>query len=94
MPLIVGGGIRDPQAAKAAIEAGADIIVTGTIVERDPKKTRGNNRCSEAFTIENFDYPPKVYCYIHSVVYLYVTSVSCPGWRSTCHFIRFPGSSE
>ena len=33
IPLIVGGGIRDANAAKTASEAGADIIVTGTIVE-------------------------------------------------------------
>ncbi len=36
VPLIVGGGIRDPAQAKAALEAGADVIVTGTIAERDP----------------------------------------------------------
>lgn len=36
--LIVGGGIRTPDAAKAALKAGADIIVTGTIIEKDPMK--------------------------------------------------------
>lgn len=49
--VIVGGGIRNPDTAKKLAEAGADIIVTGTIVEKDPelatriieaiKKTRG-----------------------------------------------------
>lgn len=34
VPLIVGGGIRTPEAATAAREAGADIIVTGTFVEQ------------------------------------------------------------
>jgi phosphoglycerol geranylgeranyltransferase len=34
IPLIVGGGIRTPEAAKAARKAGADAIVTGTFVER------------------------------------------------------------
>ena len=34
IPLIVGGGIRTPEAATAAREAGADIIVTGTFVEQ------------------------------------------------------------
>lgn len=34
--VIVGGGIRDPETARRLVEAGADIIVTGTIVERDP----------------------------------------------------------
>ena len=33
IPVVVGGGIRTPEAAKAAIHAGADIVVTGTIVE-------------------------------------------------------------
>ncbi|MCW4048584.1 MAG: geranylgeranylglyceryl/heptaprenylglyceryl phosphate synthase [Candidatus Bathyarchaeota archaeon] len=33
--LIVGGGIRNPEAAKAASVAGADIIVTGTLVEEE-----------------------------------------------------------
>jgi phosphoglycerol geranylgeranyltransferase len=41
IPLIVGGGIRDPAAAQAAIVAGADIIVTGTIAERDPDALKG-----------------------------------------------------
>lgn len=33
VPVIVGGGIRTPEAAKAARDAGADAIVTGTFVE-------------------------------------------------------------
>ncbi len=33
IPLIVGGGIRTPEAAKAARKAGANAIVTGTFVE-------------------------------------------------------------
>lgn len=33
LPLIVGGGIKDPDTAREAARAGADIIVTGTIVE-------------------------------------------------------------
>jgi phosphoglycerol geranylgeranyltransferase len=32
-PLIVGGGIRDGDSAKVAVEAGADIVVTGNLVE-------------------------------------------------------------
>ncbi len=35
IPLIVGGGIHTPQAAKAAVAAGADIIVNGTTAEKD-----------------------------------------------------------
>ncbi len=33
VPLVVGGGIRDGPAARAAVESGANIIVTGTLVE-------------------------------------------------------------
>ena len=31
--LIVGGGIKTPDSASKAVEAGADIVVTGTLVE-------------------------------------------------------------
>ncbi len=33
IPVIVGGGIRKPEQAKRLKEAGADIIVTGTVIE-------------------------------------------------------------
>lgn len=36
VPLIVGGGIRNPGSALEAIQAGADLIVVGTASERDP----------------------------------------------------------
>ena len=36
--LIVGGGIRDPETARAMIESGADGIVIGTILEKEPEK--------------------------------------------------------
>jgi len=36
VPLIVGGGIRTPESARASVEAGADIIVVGNILEKDP----------------------------------------------------------
>ncbi len=36
VPLIVGGGIRTPEKARTAVEAGADIIVVGNILEKDP----------------------------------------------------------
>jgi len=38
VPLIVGGGIRSAGQARRIAEAGADVIVTGTIVERDISK--------------------------------------------------------
>src|SRR3990172_2355897 len=34
VPLLAGGGIRTPAAARSMARAGADILVTGTIVER------------------------------------------------------------
>jgi phosphoglycerol geranylgeranyltransferase len=34
--LIVGGGIRDSTIAKELVDAGADILVIGTLLERDP----------------------------------------------------------
>lgn len=33
VPLIVGGGIKDEKSALSALNAGADVIVTGTLVE-------------------------------------------------------------
>ncbi|ASI98979.1 geranylgeranylglyceryl/heptaprenylglyceryl phosphate synthase [Thermococcus celer] len=34
VPLIVGGGIRTGEEARRAVEAGADIVVTGTAIEK------------------------------------------------------------
>lgn len=36
VPLIVGGGIRTPEKVAANLQAGADLIVVGNIVEQDP----------------------------------------------------------
>jgi phosphoglycerol geranylgeranyltransferase len=36
LPLIVGGGINTTQKALAALEAGADMIVIGNAIEKDP----------------------------------------------------------
>ena len=33
IPVIVGGGIRDPQSAREKVDAGASFIVTGTVME-------------------------------------------------------------
>lgn len=40
MVVIVGGGIGSPETARELLEAGADAIVTGTLVEKDPEKAR------------------------------------------------------
>jgi len=36
IPLIVGGGIRTPEKAAANAKAGADVIVVGNAIEKDP----------------------------------------------------------
>ena len=35
IPVIVGGGIRSPQEARAKVEAGATFIVTGNVYDDD-----------------------------------------------------------
>jgi putative glycerol-1-phosphate prenyltransferase len=35
-PLIIGGGITDPEKAYRNCKAGADIIVVGNAIEKDP----------------------------------------------------------
>ena len=34
IPLIVGGGIKDAKTAKEKVNAGADVVVTGTTLEK------------------------------------------------------------
>ncbi|MCB9183357.1 MAG: geranylgeranylglyceryl/heptaprenylglyceryl phosphate synthase [Flavobacteriales bacterium] len=36
LPIIVGGGIRDGETARALCDAGADLVVVGTAFEEDP----------------------------------------------------------
>lgn len=36
IPVIVGGGIKSPNDAAAAVRAGASAVVTGTVYEKDP----------------------------------------------------------
>ncbi len=37
IPLIVGGGIKTPNDVKIAVNAGADIIVVGNVIEQNPE---------------------------------------------------------
>ncbi|MBR9919950.1 MAG: geranylgeranylglyceryl/heptaprenylglyceryl phosphate synthase [Bacteroidetes bacterium] len=37
VPLIVGGGIKTPEKVKANVDAGADLIVVGDAIEKDPE---------------------------------------------------------
>ncbi len=36
LPLIVGGGMKDSRSVRSAFEAGADLIVIGNAIEKDP----------------------------------------------------------
>lgn len=36
VPIILGGGISHPEKAREAVRAGADVVVTGTMVEKEP----------------------------------------------------------
>lgn len=40
LPVIVGGGIRDAAAARRVVEAGADVFVTGNVLEGDIDVTK------------------------------------------------------
>jgi phosphoglycerol geranylgeranyltransferase len=40
IPLIVGGGIKTGEQAKKAVAAGADLIVTGTVIEQNSGQTK------------------------------------------------------
>ena len=40
VPIIVGGGIRDPETARSSVDAGASVIVTGNIIENSPDYMR------------------------------------------------------
>jgi putative glycerol-1-phosphate prenyltransferase len=40
IPLIVGGGIRTPELVAANVKAGADVIVVGNAIEKDPGLVR------------------------------------------------------
>ena len=36
LPIIIGGGITTPELAKIAFDAGADVVVVGNAIEKDP----------------------------------------------------------
>lgn len=40
IPIIVGGGIKDAKTAKEKVDSGADVIVNGTLVQRDRKRIK------------------------------------------------------
>ena len=50
IPVIVGGGIRDPKAARTAKMAGASAIVTGTLVEEESEVEQRIKEIVDAIT--------------------------------------------
>jgi putative glycerol-1-phosphate prenyltransferase len=36
VPLVIGGGLRTPELAVRAVNAGADVVVIGNILEKQP----------------------------------------------------------
>ncbi len=51
LTVIVGGGIRSPIIARNLVEAGADIIITGTIVEEDPDRAKNIIRAVKSYHV-------------------------------------------
>ncbi len=49
IPLIVGGGITDTDKLKIALDAGADIVVIGNALEKDPGLIATTVRFIEAY---------------------------------------------
>ncbi len=48
LPLIIGGGIRNPLDAEKKVKAGADFIVTGSIIEKKPHLLREFSKATHA----------------------------------------------
>lgn len=53
IPIIVGGGIRTAKAAREALSAGANIIVIGNAIEKDPELLREMSKAVHSFS-ENY----------------------------------------
>ncbi|ULQ55025.1 geranylgeranylglyceryl/heptaprenylglyceryl phosphate synthase [Flavihumibacter rivuli] len=51
IPLIVGGGITDPEKAYKNCKAGADIIVIGNAIEKDPSLIREMSAAIHSITV-------------------------------------------
>lgn len=52
-PIIVGGGIRTPEAAKEATTAGADLIVVGNILEKAPQRVHAISKAIKIFSADS-----------------------------------------
>ena len=51
VPLIVGGGIRTPESAREVYKAGADIVVVGSAIEKNPGCLIEMSEVSNAFNL-------------------------------------------
>jgi putative glycerol-1-phosphate prenyltransferase len=49
IPLIVGGGIKNPEQINAIYNAGADVIVIGTVLEKDLKNLELLSRAASEY---------------------------------------------
>jgi putative glycerol-1-phosphate prenyltransferase len=54
VPLIVGGGIRDPEKAYHNCKAGADLIVIGNAIEKDPELIAEMSAAIHAVSLKGF----------------------------------------
>ena len=54
IPLVVGGGIRDPEKAYRNCKAGADMIVVGNAIEKDPSLIREMAAAVHSIPFANF----------------------------------------
>jgi len=52
VPLIVGGGIKDPEKAYMNCNSGADVIVIGNAIEKDPSLIREMSAAIHAATVK------------------------------------------
>lgn len=55
VPLIVGGGIRTPEKLRSALTCGADIVVVGDIVEKEPEMIAAFAEVFREFNNENIN---------------------------------------
>ena len=52
IPLIVGGGIKDTEKIRSVLEAGADVVVIGDILEKKPELIREFSEVFKRFNLE------------------------------------------
>ncbi|MEO0312419.1 MAG: hypothetical protein RIQ89_2076 [Bacteroidota bacterium] len=53
LPIVVGGGIKSPERAISLLQAGADVLVVGNAIEKDPGLIAAMSAAIHGFTIES-----------------------------------------